>query len=289
MKKIRFTLLGVAFTAMLAVGVNAQDRGHRGGERGSSSREVSRSQGNGRSEMARTENRTSRIEGNRTERSDRGNSRNESWKSSSTRTNREESTRINRDNTAVVGSRPSSNRDYDNGRHNRENSQGDQGNRSESLKNRDFHKNPVRISSSSSSYRGNRPVSNVNVRNYHKYSYNSYNFYGNNGIYYRPYNSGYVRYMPYVGFRINVLPVGYVTINIGNRNPYYFYEGVYYRPNRSYYEVIEAPIGAIVYALPAGYERVNYDGEYLYEFGGVLYQKIYYRGSRAYQVVGYLD
>ncbi|MGL5235599.1 MAG: Phr family secreted Rap phosphatase inhibitor, partial [Empedobacter falsenii] len=29
MKKIKFTLLGVAFTAMLAVGVNAQDRGQR--------------------------------------------------------------------------------------------------------------------------------------------------------------------------------------------------------------------------------------------------------------------
>ena len=95
--------------------------------------------------------------------------------------------------------------------------------------------------------------------------------------------------MPYVGFRINVLPVGYVTINVGNRNPFYFYEGVYYRPNRNYYEVVQAPIGAIVYALPAGYERINYDGEYLYEFGDVLYQKIYYRGSRAYQVVGYLD
>ena len=30
-------------------------------------------------------------------------------------------------------------------------------------------------------------------------------------------------------------------------------------------------------------------GERLYEFGGTLYQKIYDRGVRAYQVVGYLD
>ena len=90
-------------------------------------------------------------------------------------------------------------------------------------------------------------------------------------------------------FRINILPAGFLTINIGNRNPYYFYEGVYYRPYRSYYEVVEAPIGALVYALPAGYERIDYDGERLYEFGGTLYQKIYDRGVRAYQVVGYLD
>ncbi|WP_312150649.1 hypothetical protein [Empedobacter sp.] len=109
MKKIRFTLLGVAFTAMLAVGVNAQDRGQRGGERSSSLREAtSRSKGNGRSEMARTENRTSRIEGNRTERIDRGNSTNESWKNSTNRTERETSTRIDRNNTAIVSSRPSS-------------------------------------------------------------------------------------------------------------------------------------------------------------------------------------
>ncbi|MGV0970610.1 hypothetical protein [Empedobacter sp.] len=127
MKKIKFTLLGVAFTAMLAVGVNAQDRGQRGGERSSSSREAtSRSQGNGRSEMARTENRTSRIEGNRTERIGRGNSTNESWKNSTNRTERETSTRIDRNNTAIVGSRPSSNKDWNNSR----NSQGNQGNRS---------------------------------------------------------------------------------------------------------------------------------------------------------------
>jgi len=39
----------------------------------------------------------------------------------------------------------------------------------------------------------------------------------------------------------------------------------------------------------AGYERVNYGGEYLYEFGGTLYQRINNRNGLAYQVVGYLD
>ena len=101
MRKIRFTLLGVAFTAMLVVGVNAQDRG---GERGNSSREVSRSQGNSRSEMAKSTNRVSRVEGNRTDRIDRGNSKSDSWKNSNISSSRVESSRINRDNTAVISS-----------------------------------------------------------------------------------------------------------------------------------------------------------------------------------------
>ena len=51
MRKIRFTLLGVAFTAMMAVGVNAQERGNRRGSDGNS-RETTRVQtNNGRSEV----------------------------------------------------------------------------------------------------------------------------------------------------------------------------------------------------------------------------------------------
>jgi len=45
----------------------------------------------------------------------------------------------------------------------------------------------------------------------------------------------------------------------------------------------------MVYALPSGYERVYYNGDYLYEFAGILYAKVYHRGETAYQVVGYLD
>ena len=54
MKKIRFTLLGIAFTAMLAVGVNAQERGNRGGDRGGRETRVqsNNGRGNGNSDIA---------------------------------------------------------------------------------------------------------------------------------------------------------------------------------------------------------------------------------------------
>ncbi|MEG0187336.1 MAG: DUF6515 family protein, partial [Algoriella sp.] len=210
MRKIRFTLLGVAFTAMMAVGVNAQERGNRRGSEGNS-RETTRVQtNNGRSEVSRNDN---RVDNNRTDRISRDTNRSDVNRTTRPSTNND---RISRDNTAVVGSRPTSNRDWNNGNKNNDNRRSD----------RDYHNNPIRMSNSSYN-RNYRPVSNFDVNRYNKYSYNNYNFYGNNGMYYRPYNNGYVRYMPSIGFRINILPVGFVTINTGNRNPYYFYEGVY--------------------------------------------------------------
>ena len=162
--------------------------------------------------------------------------------------------------------------------------------------NRDNHKvidnsrsrrEPIRISNVHNHSYG-KPVPKFDHRGYDRFHHNSLDFYGRNGIYYRKYNNNYVRFAPPVGFRINVLPKGFITINIGSR-PYYFYEGVYYARNNSYYSVVEPPVGAIVYALPSGYERVEYYGEQYYEFAGVLYEKIYHRGDRAYQVVGYLS
>lgn len=146
---------------------------------------------------------------------------------------------------------------------------------------------PIRISNVNHHSYG-KPVAKFDHRNYDRFHYNKLDFFGKNGIYYRNYNNSFVRFAPPVGFRINILPKGFITINIGSR-PYYFYEGVYYARNNSYYSVVEPPVGAIVYALPSGYEKVDYYGEQYYEFAGVLYEKIYHRGDRAYQVVGYLS
>ena len=54
------------------------------------------------------------------------------------------------------------------------------------------------------------------------------------------------------GHRVDRLPRGHVTINIG-RDPYRYYGGVFYRPYQRGYVVIRAPIGARVRTIPAGY------------------------------------
>ena len=262
MKKIRFTILGLAFTAMFAIGVNAQERGSRGERNARESHvknkrsEVSRDKARQNNHDKNVWNKDSRIK--RVEPTRKVNTTNKDWNRDS---------RIKRVEPKRKVTTPS---------------------RNNSLGNRDYHKNPVRINSRDIS-RSTRPVTNINIGNYKKHKHNNVNFYSNKGIYYRNYNKGYARYIPSNGFRINVLPIGYSTINLGNRNPYYFYEGVYYRPYKSYYEVVQAPIGAIVYGLPSGYERVRFSGEYVYEFGGTLYQRINHKGNRAYQVIGYLS
>ena len=154
---------------------------------------------------------------------------------------------------------------------------------------RNDRRDPIRINNGShANYSYAKPVHNFDHRKYNSYHYNNMSFYGNNGMYYRNYNNSFVRFMPPVGFQINILPAGYVNINLGS-NAYYFYEGVYYQRYRQAYRVVEPPMGAIVYALPYGYERVDYRGELLYEYAGVLYDKVYHRGERVYQVVGYLS
>lgn len=271
MKKIRFTILGLAFTALFAIGVNAQERGSRG-ERNSKESHVTK---NKRPDAARGNSRINNHKDNNSWNNDSRIKRVEPTKRATTPRNSRDNSNWNKDRRIKrVEPTRSTTRISSNS--------------SNSLSNRDFRNNPVRINSSRIS-RSTRPITNVNVKHYKKYKHNNVNFYANKGIYYRSNNNGYVRYMPSNGFRVNILPIGYSTINLGNRNSYYFYEGVYYKPYKNYYEVIQAPIGAIVYGLPSGYERVRFSGEYIYEFGGTLYQRINHRGDRAYQVIGYLS
>jgi len=149
-------------------------------------------------------------------------------------------------------------------------------------------KAPIRIKNNGQNYSYRNSVNESKIRGFEHYHFNKANFYGRNGIYYKPFNKGYVRFMPPVGFNINILPTAAITINIGS-NPYYFYEGVYYKRSNRHYQVVEPPLGAFVYALPMGYERVNHRGQLYYEFAGVLYEKVYYRGEQGYQVVGFLS
>ena len=149
-------------------------------------------------------------------------------------------------------------------------------------------RDPIRVPRYENNYSYGRPIQQLDHRRYNNYHYNNTHFYGHNGIYYRPWNNGYVRFTPPIGFRINILPVGTISITIGNRLSY-FYEGIFYQQYGNGYQVIAPPIGTYVYALPSGYERIEYQNQLYYEFAGVLYDKVYYQGESMYQVVGYLS
>ena len=149
-------------------------------------------------------------------------------------------------------------------------------------------RNPIHSPNYGNNYSYGRPIHQLDHHRFNDYHYNNTRFYGHNGIYYRPWNNGYVRFTPPIGFSINILPIGAISINIGNR-PSYFYEGIFYQQYNNSYQVIVPPVGTYVYALPSGCERIEYQNQLYYEFAGVLYDKVYYQGEKVYQVVGYLS
>jgi len=118
--------------------------------------------------------------------------------------------------------------------------------------------------------------------------HNDKDFYYNSGVFYRKYNSNYVKVAPPVGLRIQVIPSGYIKVAVNNKN-YFYFEGTFYLRSGNEYIVETPPVGAIVYALPADYEKVELNGEIYYEYNGILYERTHYNGERAYQVVGYIN
>ena len=270
MKLIRFTFLSLIVASSMMVELSAQDRGGRGeGQRREGNRPAmesnQRPQRNDAPNVRMEQTNRGKIEANRPNREvvkqQTPTQRVERNPAVVKQNDRVRDTRVDRTNTQIA-------------------------NRPEV---RPERREPIRINNSKQhNYSYSKPVKNFDHKRYNSYYYNNVNFYGHNGVYYKPYNNGYVRFMPPVGFRINILPAGYISLNIGAR-PFYFYEGIYYEKYRNDYRVVEPPMGAIVYALPYGYEKVEYYGEYLYEYAGVLYDKVYHRGERVYQVVGYLS
>ena len=118
----------------------------------------------------------------------------------------------------------------------------------------------------------------------------NYNYHYHNGYYYRPYGTSYHMIGAQYGIRINVLPVGYYSWNIGS-NPFYYYEGTYYTPipQSNQYQVTKPPVGTIVPSIPEDYNEVVRNGENLYEVNGILYKAIVVNNANSFEVVGYLD
>jgi hypothetical protein len=106
------------------------------------------------------------------------------------------------------------------------------------------------------------------------------------GFYYR--NRGYYStyYTPQLGFRLSVLPYGYYPFYFG-QDQYYYNDGLYYRQQDNEYTVVEPPVGASIDRLPAKAQAIAINGMQYYELNGVYYQPITRdNGSLTYQIAG---
>jgi hypothetical protein len=127
--------------------------------------------------------------------------------------------------------------------------------------------------------------------NYINLRYNGYDYYYNNGFYYRPSNGVYVVVAPPRGLRVTVIPTGFFTIMVGTV-PYYYYQGAYYRRDvvANNYEVVEPPMGAIVPELPIDdVQTVVIGGKTYFEFDNILYKPVVTQTGVQYKIIGTLD
>ena len=114
------------------------------------------------------------------------------------------------------------------------------------------------------------------------------NYYFANNKFYTYSGGRYIAIAPKKGFRIQTLPVGYVKVKHPRRD-YFWFNGAFFIQVNNAYEVVEPEVGTIIYELPKDYERVTIEGYTYYEFSNVLYEKIQIDGTRAYEVVGFID
>ncbi len=118
--------------------------------------------------------------------------------------------------------------------------------------------------------------------------HNSSNYYYANNRFYTYSGGRYIVIAPKIGFRVRTLPVGYRKVVFRGRN-YFSFNGVFYLQKDNEYEVVEPEIGTIVYELPDEYERVTINNNTYYEFSNVLYEKIQVNGTRAYEIIGFVE
>ena len=73
-----------------------------------------------------------------------------------------------------------------------------------------------------------------------------------NGLYYRPYASGFRIVTPPIGLRVSILPSGFNTVTLAGR-PYFVAGGVYYlQSGPSVYIVVQKPVESLVAENPPG-------------------------------------
>ncbi len=88
----------------------------------------------------------------------------------------------------------------------------------------------------------------------------------------------YPKYSPYpymLGQPIDILPQGFITINVSDEN-FYYCNGIFYQRimRDQKYMVVPPPVGGVVYTIPQGYQYMFIDGVVYYECKGVYYQRV---------------
>ncbi len=81
--------------------------------------------------------------------------------------------------------------------------------------------------------------------NHRSYNYHGTRYYYHGGVYYRPYNRGYIVVRPPRGLFVDLLPIGFATLLIAGIT-YYTFAGIYYRTAPGGYVVVDAPAGVVV-------------------------------------------
>ena len=131
-------------------------------------------------------------------------------------------------------------------------------------------------------------VSVRNVPNKTVVNHKGQNYYYANNKYYTQSRGRYIVIAPKVGFRIKTLPANYKRVQFNN-GFYFNVNGIFYTQTNNEYEVVDPEVGTIVYELPEDYEKVVINGETFYEYANILYEKVQYDGTRAYEVVGIIE
>jgi hypothetical protein len=85
----------------------------------------------------------------------------------------------------------------------------------------------------------------------------------------------YSPYPPVLSQPIDILPEGFITINVANET-FYYCKGIFYQKlmRDQKYAIVPPPIGAVVFDIPIGYRYLFIDGVAYYEYQGVYYQRV---------------
>jgi|GEM_PF-3063245 len=115
------------------------------------------------------------------------------------------------------------------------------------------------------------------------------------GVYYRPYNRGYMIVQPPIGIIVPGLPIGCTHVIIGS-NPYYRNGNVYYAPYGNRYRVVEEPQETDTPSTDnaktdnitsSEYEKVVLEGKTYYKKGDKYYKaSVNKNGEIIYEEVG---
>ena len=87
-----------------------------------------------------------------------------------------------------------------------------------------------------------------------------------------------------IGSILTTRPYGYRTVYYDD-DPYYYYDGTYYLDSDSGYIVVAPPVGIIVPFYPRGAVQKYINGAIYYEFSGLYYKPVLWRGVTQYKTV----